>query len=310
MFIELCLLDALIAGAFTGAPLLTTPSIWHPGVFTSPSRAPCGQIWDRWELWWLWRMEWKGRKAPGGHRELGFGSWGLEIDSQKTFSHPPEEVSVSPRVTVTQIWSPLTSSCGIDVIIFTLGSQCDKKRPTEQNRKTSSLSFGPCNPTYVFVLGLPRTPASFFFFFGSSAQFPLWRWNQWLRHLVSSEKSRLIAPSQNCFCDLGIGLNSKFRCSRIGRNSSKAICFTSAFQHRVGLSRALLSQGSEPGTAHMHLPGACGHRTVHLICTTYFKRPCEVCIAGVVYQIQEAISYIMGIIILCSTIELWHFIFT
>lgn len=156
-----------------GTPLFTTPSIWHPGLFTSPSCVPCGQIWDRWDLW-LWRMEWKGRKAPGGHRELGFGSWGLEIDSQKTCSHPPEEVSVSPRVTIMQIWRPLTSSCSIDVIIFTLGSQCDKKRPTEQNRKTSSLSFGLYNPTCVSVLGLPPSPASFFFF-GSSAQFPLWR---------------------------------------------------------------------------------------------------------------------------------------
>lgn len=53
------------------------------------------------------------------------------------------------------------------------------------------------------------------------------------------------SPSQNCFCDPRIRSDTKLRCRRLGKNSSKAICFTSrlCFSLRVSSSGTFQSEG-------------------------------------------------------------------
>lgn len=40
----------------------------------------------------------------------------------------------------------------------------------------------------------------------------------------SGMRTNITLP-QNCFCDLGLGLNTMFRCMRLSKNHSKATCF-------------------------------------------------------------------------------------
>lgn len=155
MFIELCVLGAWITEAFLGTPVFCR---W----LYLPRQLGLWSAWGRVRVWWwLGRVEWKGGKAPG--RDVGNWSLKAEVWNREPAPHPsPPRASPEPQASPTCKFAekPLSHS-----------RKLETERAEDKAPPVWPLDF----PVQFagFLLGLlPDT------FFGFSAQFPLWEWNE------------------------------------------------------------------------------------------------------------------------------------